>query len=110
MLLHDVAIERLHVVLGVDRAGLVGEDGETHHGVFDVSYLDSVPGITVFAPASFAELERMLERAVLGMDGPVAVRYHFTFESEKTIRMILKNPGVNPFKDFTRGHFNRGVE
>ena len=75
MLIHDVAIDHLHVVLGVDRAGLVGEDGETHHGVFDVAYLNSVPGMTVLAPASFAELEQMLERAVLRMEGPVAVRY-----------------------------------
>ena len=75
MLLHDVGIDRLHVVLGVDRAGLVGEDGETHHGVFDVGYLDSVPGMTVLAPSSFPELEEMLERAVLHLDGPVAIRY-----------------------------------
>ena len=75
MLLHDVAIDGLHVVLGVDRAGLVGEDGETHHGVFDVAYLDSIPGMTVLAPASFAELEHMLERAVLRIRGPVAIRY-----------------------------------
>ncbi|WP_242964710.1 1-deoxy-D-xylulose-5-phosphate synthase [Flavonifractor sp. An100] len=75
MLVHDVAIDQLHVVFGVDRAGLVGEDGETHHGVFDVAYLDSIPGITVLAPASFAELESMLERAVLTIPGPVAVRY-----------------------------------
>ncbi len=75
MLLHDVAIDNLHVVLGVDRAGLVGEDGETHHGVFDISYLDSVPNMTVLAPASFAELEVMLERALFRLEGPVAVRY-----------------------------------
>ena len=75
MLLHDAAIDHLHLVLGVDRAGLVGEDGETHHGVFDVAYLDSVPGMTVLAPSSYAELERMLEEAVLHMEGPVAVRY-----------------------------------
>ena len=75
MLLHDTALSDLHVVLGVDRAGLVGEDGETHHGVFDVAYLDSVPHMTVLAPASFAELEEMLERAVLQLTGPVAVRY-----------------------------------
>ena len=75
MLLHDVAIDRLHVVLAVDRAGLVGEDGETHHGVFDVAYLDSIPGITVYAPANFAELDRMLEEAVCKRSGPVAVRY-----------------------------------
>ncbi|MEG2420240.1 MAG: 1-deoxy-D-xylulose-5-phosphate synthase [Oscillospiraceae bacterium] len=75
MLLHDVAIQNLHVVLAVDRAGLVGEDGETHHGVFDVAYLDTVPGMTVFAPASFAELDEMLTDAVVSQRGPVAVRY-----------------------------------
>ena len=75
MLIHDVAIDKLHVVLGVDRAGLVGEDGETHHGVFDVAFLDSVPGMTVLAPSSYAELAEMLEQAVLHVDGPVAIRY-----------------------------------
>lgn len=75
MLLHDTAIDNLHVVLGVDRAGLVGDDGETHHGVFDAAYLDSVPNMTVLSPASFAELEVMLERALFQLDGPVAVRY-----------------------------------
>jgi len=74
MLVHDVALQRLHTVFVVDRAGLVGEDGETHHGVFDVAYLDSVPGMTVLAPSSFAESERMLEDAVLHRDGPVALR------------------------------------
>ena len=53
----------------------MGEDGETHHRVFDVAYLDSIPGMTVLAPASFAELEHMLERAVLRIRGPVAIRY-----------------------------------
>ena len=75
MLLHDVALLGLHAVFAVDRAGLVGEDGETHHGVFDVAYLDTVPGMTVLAPASFAELSSMLERAVCEMTGPVAVRF-----------------------------------
>ena len=75
MLLHDTALDHLHVVLGVDRAGLVGEDGETHHGLFDVAFLSTVPGMTVLAPASFAELKAMLIRAVEELDGPVAVRY-----------------------------------
>ena len=75
MLLHDVALNHLHVVLGVDRAGLVGADGETHHGCFDPMYLSQVPGMTVLCPASFAELRRMLHRAVEEIDGPVAVRY-----------------------------------
>lgn len=75
MLLHDVAISGLHVVLAVDRAGLVGEDGETHHGVFDVAYLSSVPGMTILAPACFQELRDMLTWAVKECRGPVAVRY-----------------------------------
>lgn len=75
MLLHDVALGNLHVVFGVDRAGLVGEDGETHHGMFDVAYLDSIPNMTVLAPSSFAELEEMIERAIKEISGPVAVRY-----------------------------------
>ena len=75
MLFHDVALQKLHVVLGVDRAGLVGADGETHHGCFDVMYLSQVPGMKVFCPASFAELRTMLRRAVQEETGPVAVRY-----------------------------------
>lgn len=75
MLLHDVAISALPVVFGVDRAGLVGEDGETHHGVFDVAYLASVPGMTVLAPSCFQELEDMLTWAVRHGTGPIAIRY-----------------------------------
>lgn len=75
MLLHDVALLHLHVVLAVDRAGLVGEDGETHHGVFDVGFLRQVPGMQIFCPASQAELQRMLRTAVWELSGPVAIRY-----------------------------------
>ena len=75
MLLHDVAILGLHVVFGVDRAGLVGEDGETHHGLFDVAYLSSVPGMTLYAPSSFAEVGTMLRHALTACDGPAALRY-----------------------------------
>ena len=75
MLVHDVALQKLHVVLGVDRAGLVGADGETHHGCLDVSYLTSIPGFTVLCPASFAELRTMLHQALFEIDGPVAIRY-----------------------------------
>jgi len=74
-LIHDVALERLHVVLGVDRAGLVGADGETHHGCFDPLYLSNIPGFTVLCPASFAELRTMLYKALFEIDGPVAIRY-----------------------------------
>ena len=75
MLIHDVSLSNLHVVFGVDRAGLVGSDGETHHGVFDVAYLGSVPGMTVLCPGSFAELHDMMERALFSMNSPAAIRY-----------------------------------
>lgn len=75
MILQDVSILKLHVVFAVDRAGLVGEDGETHHGVFDVGFLSQIPAMTVLCPASFRELHDMLSWAVLEAKGPVAVRY-----------------------------------
>lgn len=75
MLIHDVSLQNLHVVFCVDRAGLVGNDGETHHGAFDISYLRSVPHMQVLCPANFAELEAMLDKAVNRMSGPVAIRY-----------------------------------
>ena len=75
MLIHDVALQNLHVVLGVDRAGLVGADGETHHGCFDVTYLSQIPGFTVLCPSNFQELRHMVRQAVFELTGPVAVRY-----------------------------------
>ncbi len=75
MLIHDVALMGLHVVFAVDRAGIVGRDGVTHQGSFDVAYLSTVPGMKIYAPASFAELRTMLRKAVLEDTGPVAVRY-----------------------------------
>jgi 1-deoxy-D-xylulose-5-phosphate synthase len=74
-LIHDVALEQHHVVLGVDRAGLVGADGETHHGCFDATYLSAIPGFTVLCPANFAELRSMVRQALFETKGPVAVRY-----------------------------------
>lgn len=74
-LLHDVAIQRTHVVFAVDRAGLVGEDGQTHQGLFDVPYLTSIPNMTVLAPSTHAELQTALRQALYDCDGPVAVRY-----------------------------------
>lgn len=99
MLLHDVALQNLHVVLCVDRAGLVGEDGETHHGVFDVGFLSTVPGMTVLAPASFAELRTMLRYAIEEVRGPVAVRYPrgeegpYTADSGLAPAVVLKEGG-----------------
>ena len=75
MLIHDISLLGLHAVFAVDRAGLVGNDGETHHGSFDVNYLCSVPGLTVYSPASFAEQRDMLREALFEQKGPCAIRY-----------------------------------
>ena len=74
-IIHDVAIEGLHVVLAVDRAGIVGADGATHNGVFDVAFLRSVPGLKIYAPSNFAELRAMLSHALYHDGGAVAIRY-----------------------------------
>ncbi len=73
-ILHDVCIQNLHVVFAIDRAGLVGSDGETHQGIFDLSYLSSIPNMTLMAPKNKWELSDMLKFAV-SYDGPIALRY-----------------------------------
>ncbi len=72
--LHDVCIQGLPVLFAIDRAGLVGSDGETHQGIFDVSFLSLVPGMSIMAPKNLWELQRMLEFGVT-FDGPLAIRY-----------------------------------
>ena len=74
-LMHDVAQQKLHVVFAIDRAGLVGEDGPTHHGAFDLSWLHAVPGLVIMAPANEQELRDMLYTALNDINGPVAIRY-----------------------------------
>lgn len=74
-LIHDVAIQRVKVVFGVDRAGIVGEDGETHQGIFDAAYFSTIPGVTVYSPSYFDELINDLHRAFYDIPGMVAVRY-----------------------------------
>lgn len=74
-LLHDVGLQNLHVVLAVDRAGFVGDDGETHQGVFDTAFLSTVPHCTILAPSSYAELQGMMKEALYRRTGLVAVRY-----------------------------------
>lgn len=73
-LIEDIALQNLHVVFALDRAGLVGADGETHHGQFDLSYMSMIPGMTILTPADGNQLSEMLEFA-MEMDGPVAIRY-----------------------------------
>ena len=73
--IHDVALQNLPVVFCLDRAGLVGEDGATHHGVFDLAYLRAIPNLIVFAPRNEIELRNILYTAQLGLKNPIAIRY-----------------------------------
>lgn len=74
-ILHDAALQNLHIVLAVDRAGIVGEDGETHQGIYDTAFLNTMPNVTVFSPSCFAELGDMLKRALFDTEGVAVVRY-----------------------------------
>lgn len=74
-LLHDLAITKTHVVIGVDRAGIVGEDGETHQGLFDIPFLTSIPGILIYSPSNYGELRKCIIKAVSCDDGIVCIRY-----------------------------------
>lgn len=73
--LHDVAIQNLHVVFAIDRAGIVGEDGETHQGIYDISFLSHIPNITIMAPCDYNDFSKMLKFAVQEHNGPIAIRY-----------------------------------
>lgn len=73
-IIHDVALPKLHVVLCIDRAGIVGNDGATHHGLFDLAYLRPIPNMTIAAPRTAEDLRAMMRMAV-GFDGPIAIRY-----------------------------------
>ncbi len=73
--IHDVALQNLPVIFCLDRAGLVGEDGATHHGVFDIAYLQCIPNLIIFAPLNEAELRNILYTAQLGLQHPIAIRY-----------------------------------
>ncbi|MGL6175347.1 MAG: transketolase C-terminal domain-containing protein, partial [Cellulosilyticaceae bacterium] len=83
-ILHDVALQKLPVIFAIDRAGLVGEDGSTHQGIFDIAYLSNIPNMTILAPKSPEEMEGAM-RYALTLDGPVAIRYprgYTTIESD----------------------------
>ncbi|HEX9445222.1 MAG TPA: 1-deoxy-D-xylulose-5-phosphate synthase [Candidatus Binatia bacterium] len=103
-ILHDVCIQKLHVVFALDRGGLVGADGPTHHGVFDYAYLRSIPNIVVMAPKDENELCRMVKTAI-DYDGPIAFRYPrgegWGVELEKEIRPLEIGKGelLRPGKD-----------
>ncbi len=74
-IIHDAALQKLNVVFAIDRAGIVGEDGETHQGLFDAAFLNSIPNVTILAPSSYIEITDMLYKAIYQIDGVVALRY-----------------------------------
>ncbi|QNK41175.1 1-deoxy-D-xylulose-5-phosphate synthase [Caproicibacter fermentans] len=74
-LIHDVSLQRTKIVLAVDRAGIVGEDGETHQGIFDAAFLKTIPGITIYSPSYYDELQSSMRQALYDCDGLAAVRY-----------------------------------
>jgi len=73
--IHDVALQKLPVIFCLDRAGLVGQDGPTHHGVFDMAFLRCIPNLIIFSPMNEMELRNIMYTAQLGLDGPIAIRY-----------------------------------
>ena len=74
-MIHDVALQNLPVIFCLDRAGLVGEDGATHHGVFDIAYLNCIPNLIIYAPKDAIELRNIMYTASLGLKHPIAIRY-----------------------------------
>ncbi len=74
-ILHDVALQNLHVVICIDRAGIVGEDGETHQGIYDIAILNTIPSLEILSPRNYHELNQMLKYALYKCKGPVAIRY-----------------------------------
>ena len=96
-ILHDICLQNLHVVFCIDRAGIVGEDGETHQGIYDTAFLSHMPNMTLLAPADYSELETMLEFAVNECTGPVAIRYPKT--------PVIDSPHSFPL-DFGKGEIS----
>lgn len=94
-IIHDCAIENTHITLCIDRAGFVGEDGETHQGIFDVPMLRTIPNTTIYAPATFEELRRCLTRAIYDTEGIAAVRY------PKGGEMTANGVEITPARDFS---------
>lgn len=96
--IHDVALQRLPVIFCLDRAGLVGEDGATHHGVFDIAFLRCIPNLIVFAPRNEIELRNILYTAQLGLQNPITIRYPrgygHTIDWQKPFQKIELGKGI----------------
>ena len=97
-IIHDVALQNLPVIFCLDRAGLVGEDGSTHHGIFDLAYLNCIPNLILFAPRNELELRNILYTAQLGLQHPIAIRYPrgrgVTVDWERPFKRIVIGKGV----------------
>ncbi|MDR1466942.1 MAG: 1-deoxy-D-xylulose-5-phosphate synthase [Oscillospiraceae bacterium] len=95
-IIHDAAIQNLKIVIAIDRAGVVGEDGKTHQGVFDSSFLSTIPNVTIFAPSFFEELKNMLKISLYNCEGVVAIRYPKKSQWYKP-KDFLGSCGCEPF-------------
>ncbi|MBR5779665.1 MAG: 1-deoxy-D-xylulose-5-phosphate synthase [Clostridia bacterium] len=95
-LIHDAALQNLHVIIALDRAGLVANDGATHHGIFDTAFISEIPNVTLYAPNSFSSLEKCFAEA-LGANGPVVIRYP---KSEDIVCDGFYNASGVSFRDF----------
>ena len=102
-IIHDCSIVKQHVILAVDRAGIVGRDGATHQGMFDVSFLSAIPGVTVFAPSNYSELDEMLKKAIYDCDGVCVIRYPRASEPDKA----ENNYCGDDFCIFNRENYNK---
>jgi 1-deoxy-D-xylulose-5-phosphate synthase len=102
--IHDIAIQNLNVVLCLDRAGLVGNDGATHHGAYDIPYLRCVPNITFAAPMDVDELRNMMYTAQLGNKGPFAIRYPRGSGSVKNWKKIFEEIPIGKGRKLKSGH------
>jgi len=103
-IIHDVALQKLPVVFCVDRAGLVGEDGATHHGVFDISYLRLVPNLIVYAATNASDLRNILYTAQLGLNLPIAIRYPRGRVSEKNQANTFSKTEIGKAKVLNKGN------
>lgn len=96
--IHDAALQELHVIITLDRAGLVGADGATHHGIFDAAFISEIPGVDLYAPADFAEFEECFDKA-LDASRPVVIRYAKSGESAEKPQNTLDGLGYTDFGD-----------
>jgi 1-deoxy-D-xylulose-5-phosphate synthase len=96
-IIHDVALQNLHVVLAIDRAGIVGEDGETHQGLYDISFLNHIPNMSIAAPGDYDEFEKLLDFAVNKFNRPIAIRYP-------------RGSGKRLLADSSEIHYGKGVK